>query len=104
MILEINDNNKKNNNSEDFSSELNNYIQKTETTFSIDRFEGDFAICENRNTGEMVNIPKSDLPENVKEGSILKFENGKYILDIENTKMEQQEIKNLVNNLFKRKK
>lgn len=104
MILEIDDNNKKNNNSEEFFSELNNYIQKTETTFSVDRFEGDFAVCENRKTGEMITIHKSDLPENIKEGSILKYENGTYILDIESTKKEQEEIKNLVDNLFKRKK
>lgn len=104
MILEIDDNNKKNNNSEEFFSELNNYIQKTETTFSVDRFEGDFAVCENRKTGKMITIHKSDLPENIKEGSILKYENGTYILDIESTKKEQEEIKNLVDNLFKRKK
>ena len=103
MILNINDDNKKNN-SESFSSELNNYIQKTNSTFSIDRFENNFAICENRETGEMVNIPIVELPENAKEGSIIKFENGQYILDIEATKKEQQEIKNLVDNLFKKKK
>lgn len=104
MILEINDNDKKNNNLEDFSSGLNNYIKKTETTFSIDRFEENFAVCENKQTGEMINIPKSDLPSNISEGDIIKFENGKYILDIEATNKEKQEIKNLVDNLFKRKK
>ncbi len=103
MILEINNDNKKNN-SEDFQSELNNYIEKTNSTFSVDRFEGDFAVCENRETGEFIDIPLSILPENVKAGSILKFENGKYILDLKATQKEQQEIKNLVDNLFKRKK
>lgn len=103
MILDINSNDKKNN-SDDFSLELNNYIEKTKSTFSIDRFEENFAICENRETGELINIPLSQLPKNVKEGSILKFENGNYVLDIEATKKEQQEIKNLVDNLFKRKK
>lgn len=72
--------------------------------FSIDRFEDNFAVCENRQTGELINIPISELPENAKEGSILALENGKYILDIESTKKEQKEIKNLVDNLFKRKK
>lgn len=72
--------------------------------FSIDRFEDNFAVCENRQTGELINIPISELPENTKEGSILALENGKYILDIESTKKEQKEIKNLVDNLFKRKK
>lgn len=102
MILDINNDDKKNN-SENFYSELNNYIEKTKTTFSVDRFEGDFAVCENRETGEFVNIPLSELPENIKQGSIIKFENGNYILDIESTKKEQEEIKNLVDNLFKKK-
>ena len=102
MILEINDNNEKNN-SESFSSELNNYIEKTKTTFSVDRFEGNFAVCENRETGEFIDIPISELPENIKQGSIIKLENGNYILDIESTKKEQEEIKNLVDNLFKKK-
>ena len=103
MILDINSNDKKND-SDDFSLELNNYIEKTKSTFSIDRFEENFAVCENRETGELINIPLSQLQKNVKEGSILKFENGNYVLDIKATKKEQQEIKNLVDNLFKRKK
>lgn len=84
-----------------FSHELKNQIEKT-TFFSIDRFEGDFAICENKSTGEMVNIKKSLLPESSKEGDILKFENGVYILDKVATQNNQNEIKNMVNNLFKK--
>ncbi len=72
-------------------------------TFSIDRFENGFAICENQQNGEILNIPINKLPENVKEGSIIIFRDGKYILDIESTKNKQKEIKNLVNNLFKKK-
>lgn len=102
MDLEINNQNT-NKNSNDFSSELNNYIKKTNSIFSIDRFEGDFAVCENRETGEFVNIPKSELPEDCKTGSILKFENGKYILDLEETKKEQEIVKNMVSSLFKKK-
>lgn len=103
MDLELNNEINKKNNSDDFSSELNNYIKKTNSIFSIDRFEGKFAVCENLETGEFVNIPKSELPQDCTEGSILKFENGKYHLDVEKTQKEQQEIKNLVNNLFKKK-
>lgn len=86
-------------------SNINNDNNSTSKIyFSIDRFEDNFAVCENRQTGELINIPISELPENAKEGSILTLENGKYILDIESTKKEQKEIKNLVDNLFKRKK
>lgn len=101
MTLEIHEN--KNNNNTINSSFSNEYINKTSATFSIDRFEGEFAICENKQTGEYINIPISDLPENVKEGSILKLENGKYILEEFQTSKQQEEIKNMVNNLFNKK-
>lgn len=78
-------------------------IPNTNSTFSIDRFEENFAVCENLETGEYLNIPISNLPENIKEGSIIKYENGKYILDIKTTETKKQEVKNLVNNLFKKK-
>lgn len=97
MDLEISDSERKINN-DSFSKELNKGL-----TYSIDRFEGEFAVCENRQTGEMVNIKKSLLPEGVKAGSIIKFENGNYVLDFEKTQEKQTEIKNMVNNLFNKK-
>lgn len=100
MNLEISNTEKKINN-DSFSKELANHLNNQ--TFSIDRFEENFAVCENRQTGEMVNIEKSLLPENVKEGSIIKFENGNYVLDIDATSKKQEEIKHMVNNLFKKK-
>lgn len=94
-------NNAENFSNNSFSNELKNKLEKT-TFFSIDRFEDDFAICENKTTGEMVNIKKSLLPESSKEGDILKFENGVYIIDKDATQNAQTEIKNMVNNLFKK--
>lgn len=72
-------------------------------TYSIDRFEGDFAVCENRQTGEFVNIPKSKLPKDAIRGSIIIYSDGIYILDSTSTQNEQTELKNMVNNLFKKK-
>lgn len=86
-----------------FSKELNNHLELENKVFSVDRFESDFAVCENRETGEMINIEKTLLPENIKEGSIIKCENGKFVLDNEATSKKQAEIKNMVNNLFKKK-
>ena len=103
MDLEINNNHNKKNSSDIFSQELKNHIEKTKINFSIDRFEENFAVCENMQTGEIINIPKELLPNNCKEGSILKFENGNYILDIEKTNLEQEKIKKIVNGLFKKK-
>lgn len=104
MDLEINNNAHNNNVSNNFSNELKEYVKQTEITYSIDRFEGEYAVCENKKTGEFINIPKNILPDNCKEGSILKFINGNYILDIEETKKEQENIKKLVDNLFKKNK
>lgn len=86
-----------------FSEEFNNHLELESKFFSIDRFEDEFAVCENIKTGEMVNIEKVLLPENIKEGSIIKCENGKFILDNEATSKKQAEIKSMVNNLFKKK-
>ena len=73
-----------------------------EITLSIDRFEENYAVCENINTREFINVPITELPENAQEGSILIFKNGKYFLDLTKTKLEQKKIQNIVNNLFKR--
>lgn len=37
----------------------------------IDRFEGDFAVCEKQDDGEMIDIRRDQLPTNVQEGDYL---------------------------------
>lgn len=54
----------------------------------VDRFEENFAICENRETKEIRKINFNELPENLKEGNVLKLQNNKYEIDLE----EQQNI------------
>ncbi len=46
----------------------------------VDRIEGNFAVCENENK-QMIDIPLIDLPEKIKEGSVLSEENGVYSVD-----------------------
>lgn len=101
MDLEIS-NIEKIKNSSSFSQKLEHHLKLNTLIFSIDRFENEFAICENMQTGEMVNIEKSLLPQEAKEGSIIKYENGNYVLDFEKTVKRQENIKNIVNNLFKK--
>lgn len=101
MNLEIS-NTEKNINNDDFSKELNNTLSFENKSFSIDRFEGEFAVCENIETKEIINIKKTYLAENIKEGSIIKFENGKFVLDPIATSQKQAEIKKMVDNLFKK--
>ena len=67
-------------------------IEKMESILVIDRFESDYAVCENRTTGEMLNINRKELPEGIKEGTILKYKNDKYTIE----KEEQKRIENRI--------
>lgn len=62
---------------------------------TVDRFEGDYAICELEN-GEFVDIPRKALPEGITEGSKLSIE-----VDETEQKDDQERIKNKMNHLFK---
>lgn len=68
--------------------------------YTIDRFEGDFAVCEDRETGEMVDFKREELPQNAKEGNILKYSNGKFELDIEKEQEVSERIKQKMNDLW----
>lgn len=68
--------------------------------FTLDRYEGNMAVLENRETGEIKNIEKNQIPNNVKEGDILKCINGKYFLDKEQTTKVEKEIENKYKNLW----
>ncbi|MBR5513791.1 MAG: DUF3006 domain-containing protein [Ruminococcus sp.] len=67
----------------------------------IDRIEGDFAVVENE--GIMLDIPLSQLPCDVKEGDIITFSNGVYIVDNKSAQEQREEISARLENLFKRK-
>lgn len=68
--------------------------------YTVDRFEGDYVILEDRKTNEIKNVKKDMLPENIKEGSILQYVNEKYVLDEERTKEEMNRIKDRMKNLW----
>lgn len=69
--------------------------------YTLDRFEGNIAILENRETRKTVEIEKDKLPDNIKEGTILKKVNGKYYVEREKTIEKENEIKNRMNRLWK---
>lgn len=68
--------------------------------FSVDRFEGDIAVLENRENGNRINLERNKLPNNLKEGDILKCINGKYSLDKDRTIDETNRIRDKMNNLW----
>lgn len=68
--------------------------------FTIDRFEGNIAVLENRLTGKMLNVEKEKLPKNAKEGNILDKINGKYLLNEEKTLEAKDKIKDKMKKLW----
>lgn len=68
--------------------------------YTIDRFEENIVVLEERKTGKMRNISKNKIPQNCKEGDILKYINGKYLLDKEETEKMEKEIQDKYKNLW----
>lgn len=60
--------------------------------YVIDRFEGNYAILENQDTYEVIDVKRTKLPDEAKEGSVLSFENDTYSLDIYATNQKKEEI------------
>lgn len=93
-----------------YSKEKNNLIQEfmsilklkleEEKILVIDRFEEDFAVCEDRETGQMINIKRKDLPSEINEGDVLKYKNFKYEIDYDKKQDIESKINEKVKNLF----
>ena len=94
--------NNSNNFIESFINELKSYLDKSlNPLYTLDRFEGNFAVLENRNTKKMTDIPISNIPANAKEGDILRLSNGSYVVDHEETKNVSNRIRQKMDNLKK---
>lgn len=68
--------------------------------YTVDRLEEGYAVCEDRKTKEIVNIEISKLPDGIKDGTILKYENGKYFLAPEEEKEISDRIQQKMNDLW----
>lgn len=94
--------NNSNNFIDNFINELRSYLERSSSSmYTLDRFEGDFAVLEDRNTKKMIDVPSSKLPSNAREGDILNFSNGSYTIDHEETKAVSDRIRQKMNNLKK---
>ena len=65
---------------------LNNMSNMKENTFVVDRIENNVAVCENRDTGKMVEIPVEKLPQEIKDGTVITEKNGHYEINKEKQK------------------
>lgn len=96
-ITDIKNEIKQNNNSEEIG--LAKKLEAIEE-YSVDRFEGEYAVLENRKTNEIKHVKKDMLPENIREGSILQYVNGKYTYNKGLTKEETNKIQDRMNKLW----
>lgn len=72
--------------------------------YSVDRIENTVAVCEDEN-GEIKNIKINILPPSVYEGSIIEEKpNGSFVVSYEETEKMKEEIFNLQQSIFGRKK
>ncbi len=67
--------------------------------YIVDRFEDDFAVLE-KDDGGTVDV-KKELLKNACEGDVVIFENGEYIIDLQETQMRRKNIEEKMRNLFK---
>ncbi len=68
--------------------------------YIIDRFEGETAVCETQD-GEIVSIDRASLTDNVREGMVIRCENGVYLADEQETESRQERIRNLLKRTVK---
>ena len=68
--------------------------------YTIDRFEENKAVLEDRTTKKIQNVAKDELPTEAREGTILKCINGKYFLNKESEDEISKRIEEKMNNLW----
>jgi len=69
-------------------------------TLAIDRFEGEYGICQDLDTKEIVRCKKNSLPPEAEEGDVLAYRDGSIIVDRELTQKRRAQIQKLVDELW----
>lgn len=72
--------------------------------YSIDRFEENFAVLISDEDGLSLCVDREIIPEDAKEGAVLKFENGEYIFDSDETSRRRKALFLRTKMLSKKKK
>lgn len=67
--------------------------------YIIDHFEETFADCEDE-SGNLVDMKKSEIPKTAQEGDVLIYKNGKYIVDQNETEKLRKELEDLMNEVW----
>ncbi|MBU3112360.1 DUF3006 domain-containing protein [Clostridium lacusfryxellense] len=65
----------------------------------IDRFEGNYVVCEKKDR-TMMDIKRDSIPSVAKEGDVLSINDGLITIDVEGTEKRRREIKKLTKDLW----
>ncbi|MCL2461373.1 MAG: DUF3006 domain-containing protein [Defluviitaleaceae bacterium] len=68
-------------------------------TYVIDRFEGGYAVCEDVETLETINLRKKELPPGAKDGDVIVRKDNVLLIDREQTEERKAKIKDLFEEL-----
>lgn len=101
ILNPIEQNQSKQSNNSQFILELQNHLSNSikNPPLVLDRYEGNYAICENRNTGKILEIPKSYISKQAKDGDILKFRHGIYQINFKETRKQKEDMKKLLESI-----
>lgn len=69
--------------------------------YVLDRFEEDFAVLENIDNTEIINIKKDLLSDDIKEGDVLENINDTWIFNKDKTEERRKKIDDKFNSLWK---
>lgn len=70
-------------------------------TYSVDRFEGRYVILEDEN-GKIYDVLREELPEDIREGDILRDNGGYFFVDEEETAKQRKKLKEIFDNIVKK--
>lgn len=79
---------------------LKNLLDKKYEEYTIERFEENIVVLENRENQKMINVGRDKIPEGVKEGDIVRVINGKILKDEKKTEEVSERIKNKMDDLW----
>lgn len=67
---------------------------------SIDRFEGEYAVCEEDGTERQRKLPKVLLPQGAREGDCIAEEAGEWHIDVAETLRRRKHNQELLSKLY----
>ena len=67
--------------------------------YTVDRIEGAYAVIED-DAMKLADVKLCELPDDIKEGDILRLENNIYIIDTERTRQVKQEMRERFEKMF----